>query len=61
MNIEENKIINQELVKYIENDIFPLYDRNEQGHGIEYIKTVIRRSLKLAKRYNVNLRIWFIW
>ena len=26
----------------------------------EYIKTVIRRSLKLAKRYNVNLRIWFI-
>lgn len=60
MNIEENKIINQELIKYIENDIFPLYDRNEQGHGIEHIKTVIRRSLKLAKRYNVNLRIWFM-
>lgn len=47
--------IDAELVKYIENEIFPLYDRNEDGHGIGHIKTVIKRSLELAKNYDVNL------
>lgn len=45
------------LVKYIENEIFPLYDRNEEGHGIEHIKTVIKRSLELAPKYDVNLNM----
>ena len=44
-----------ELVKYIEDEIFPLYNRNEEGHGIQHIKTVIKRSLNLAKNYDVNL------
>ena len=35
-----------ELVKYIEDEIFPLYNRNEEGHGIQHIKTVIKRSLE---------------
>ncbi len=47
--------INKELVKYIENKIFPLYDRNEEGHGIGHIKTVIKRSLELAKKQDVNM------
>ena len=47
--------IDVELVKYIENEIFPLYERNEEGHGIGHIKTVIKRSLELAKKYDVNL------
>jgi len=47
--------MNTELVEYIENEIFPLYNRNEEGHGIEHIKTVIRRSLELAKNYDVNI------
>lgn len=50
--MQENNI---ELVKYIENEIFPLYDRNEEGHGVGHIKTVIKRSLELAKKYDVNL------
>ncbi len=49
------KIINTELVEYIENEIFPLYKRNEEGHGIEHIKTVIERSLKFAQKYNADL------
>lgn len=49
------KDINAELVKYIENEIFPLYNRNEDGHGIKHIKTVIKRSLELATNYDVNL------
>ncbi len=49
--------LNKELVKYIENDIFPLYNRNEEGHGIGHIKTVIKRSLELASGYDVNLNM----
>ncbi len=54
------KEINQELVKYIESEIFPLYNRNEEGHGIGHIKTVIKRSLKLAKNYDVNLNMVYV-
>lgn len=43
--------MNNELVQYIENEIFPLYNRNEEGHGINHIRTVIKRSLNI-KRYN---------
>lgn len=47
--------MNNELVQYIENEIFPLYNRNEEGHGINHIKTVIKRSIELAKGYDVDL------
>lgn len=47
--------MNKELVEYIEKEIFPLYSRNEEGHGIEHIKTVIKRSLEIAKDYDVNI------
>lgn len=47
--------MNTELVEYIENEIFPLYNRNEEGYGINHIKTVIKRSLELAKDYDVNI------
>lgn len=52
--------IDTEIVKYIEKAIFPLYDRNEEGHGIGHIKTVIKRSLKLAKKYDVNLNMVYV-
>lgn len=54
-SILKDNNINVELVRYIENDIFPLYERNEEGHGIKHIKTVIKRSLELAKNYDVSL------
>ena len=37
--------MNNELVQYIENEIFPLYNRNEEGHGIKHIKTVIKNRI----------------
>lgn len=52
-----NKELNEELVEYIEKKIFPLYDRNEFAHGINHIKTVIRRSLELADSYDVDFNI----
>ncbi|MBP3255159.1 MAG: HD domain-containing protein [Clostridia bacterium] len=49
--------MNSDLINYIENNIFPLYSRNEEGHGINHIKTVIRRSLELSKGYDVDENI----
>lgn len=47
--------MNKELVQYIESEIFPLYNRNDEGHRINHIKTVIKRSLELAKKYDVDI------
>ena len=51
--------MNKELVKYIEKNIFPLYSRNEEGHGINHIKTVIERSLKFAKNYDIDINMCY--
>ena len=47
--------MNKQITQYIETEIFPLYNRNEEGHGINHIRTVIRRSLELAQNYDVDL------
>lgn len=52
-----NKLIDKKLVKYVEEKIFPQYNRNESGHGIEHIKLVIKRSLEFAKRYDVDINM----
>ena len=49
--------LNQKLIKYIEKQVFPQYSKNEEGHGINHIKTVIERSLKFAKDYNVDINM----
>lgn len=46
--------MNNELVQYIENEIFPLYNRNEEGHGIKHIKTVIKKELSKLIRRKTN-------
>ena len=40
--------LNKELKKYIEENIFPSYEKNDKAHNIEHIKYVINRSLKFA-------------
>ena len=52
--------VNLELKRYIENEIFPLYNKNEEGHGIEHIKTVIKRSIDLAQNYDVDLNMVYV-
>ena len=42
--------INDKLKKYIEENIFPSYKKNDLGHNIDHIKYVINRSLKFASR-----------
>lgn len=46
--------MNEKLIKYIEEKIFPEYSKNEEGHGIKHIKTVIERSKKLSANFDVN-------
>lgn len=41
--------INENLKDYIEKNIFPSYEKNEVGHGITHINSVIERSLKFAR------------
>lgn len=43
-------MIKKELQDYIEKEIFPEYEKNEEAHNIEHIKYVIRRSLAFAKQ-----------
>ena len=48
--------MNKDLIKYIENKIYPEYSKNESGHGIEHIKYVINRCMKFAKQFdNIDL------
>lgn len=54
------KDIRKEIVEYIEKEIFPLYERNEKGHGIEHIKKVINRSFDLIKDLDVNKEMVYL-
>ena len=44
--------VNNELRKYIEENIFPEYSKNESGHSLSHIKYVIERSFQLVKENN---------
>lgn len=49
--------MNEALMQYIEQHIFPLYAQNEAGHGLQHIQTVIRRSLHIAQNYDVDMNM----
>ena len=52
-----SKKLNNDLKQYIETQVFPQYNKNEAGHGINHIKTVIERSMKFAKDYDVDINM----
>ena len=56
-----NLQINKELQKYIEQNIFPEYSKNEKAHDIEHIKYVINRSFKLVEENNLNININIVY
>lgn len=49
------KNVNPNIKKYIEEEIFPQYAKNDQGHGILHILEVIRRSFALASTLGLEL------
>ncbi len=40
---------------YIEKNVLPEYEKNEQGHGINHVEYVIRRSFELINQNNLNV------
>lgn len=51
-------MINEELKSYLKDNIAPLNNLNEQGHNMDHINYVIKRSLKFAKEVpNINLNM----
>lgn len=46
--------LNEKLISYIENNIFPIYDKNEKAHDINHILTVINHAFSISKNYDVN-------
>ena len=55
-----DKKINEEIQKYIEGEILPIYSCYEKAHNIEHIKNVINRSLNIAKDYNVDINMVYV-
>ena len=47
--------VNSKIKMYVENKIFPEYEKNDQGHGILHIREVIRRSFALKDTLKLNL------
>ncbi len=51
MNFEtKNNEINSELKRYIETEIFPLYERNEKAHGIRTYLHSYQSKFKYRKK-----------
>ena len=55
MNMVRKMKIKKELQKYIEENVFPEYQKNEEGHGIKHIHYVIKRSFQLVEENNLNV------
>lgn len=61
MKIKEYNKVNKKLKEYIENNIFPEYEKNEQAHGIKHIKYVIERSFELVEQNNLTINIDMVY
>ncbi|MBR6137078.1 MAG: HD domain-containing protein [Bacilli bacterium] len=53
--------INEELKTYIEENVFPEYNKNESGHGIKHIKDVIKRSFELVEENNLDVNMDLVY
>ena len=49
------KKVNPELIIFIEENIFPEYDKNDGGHNLAHILEVIRRSFALNDTFKLGL------
>lgn len=48
-------MVNKELKKYVEENILPDYQKNEEAHGIEHVQYVIGRSFELIKENSLDV------
>ncbi len=52
--------VNEELKRYVEQNIFPQYILNDKGHQIKHIKYVINRCSKLSKNMDVDNNMLYV-
>lgn len=53
--------IDEDLKKYIEENIFPSYVKNDLGHNLDHIEYVIQRSFKFASMVpNINYQMVYV-
>ena len=52
--------VNEELKRYIEQNIFPRYKLNDKGHQIEHINYVINRCYKLSKNMDIDNNMLYV-
>ena len=56
-----DKMIGEELKKYIENEIFKSYEKNEDAHKLDHIMYVINRSFMFASRVpDINMEMVYV-
>lgn len=53
-------MVNEEIKKYVEEEIIPRYDNFDKAHGRSHVETVIRQSLELARKYDVNVDMVYV-
>ena len=51
------KSINQDLLQYIEAKILPRYDAFDKAHQQDHARMVIRQSMDLAERMDVDINM----
>lgn len=49
--------MDDKLIEYVENNIFPIYDKNDKAHDIGHINYVIKRSFELSENLDLNSNI----
>ena len=47
--------VDEKIKAYIETNLFPQYELNEEGHGIQHIHYVIRRSFDLIRQNDLEV------
>ena len=56
-----DKMVREELKKYIENEIFKSYEKNDDAHKLDHIMYVIDRSFMFASRVpDINLEMVYV-
>lgn len=49
--------VNKKLKDYIEQNVFPQYDTNIGGHGLDHINQVIERTFEIIKEFNLEVNL----
>lgn len=53
-------MLNPELVRYVEAEIIPRYEHFDRAHRIDHVRSVIERSLRLARRLGADLDMAYV-